>query len=167
MHYSNIVSKSKLKIIDDVFKKLVLTFISLSVISLCIYVLNMFNTSNPYNIIEGVANKDEASTPWTKLPVNKQIEKLLNESNTMTEHTLNSSQGDPAKVDYDKLIYIQKLKTSLRDIESSGSSGESYKQQMTKYNPFAGKGGNDNDDDGDKKGNGGDGDGNKYSKFFW
>lgn len=161
MRSSKLAFKSKLKIIDTFFKNMVLTFISLCVISLCIYIFNCFIASNPYSVIEGVTNKDEASTPWTKLPVNKQIEKLLNESNTMTEHTLNSSQGDPEKVDYDKLIYIQNLKKSLRDIGTS--SDESYKQQMTKYNPFAGK--EDGGDNEDKKDN--ETSESKTSKLFW
>ena len=79
----------------------------------------------------------------------------------MTEHTLNSSQGDPEKVDYDKLIYIQNLKKSLRDIGTS--SDESYKQQMTKYNPFAGK--EDGGDNEDKKDN--ETSESKTSKLFW
>ena len=107
MRYSKQVSNSQIKKIDNVFKNIVLTFISVSVISLCIYIFNYFTSGDQYTIIEGVTNKDEASTPWTKLPVDKQIENLLNEANTMTEHTLNTSQGDPEKVDYDKLIYIQ------------------------------------------------------------
>lgn len=164
MGYSKLGLKSQIKKIDGIFKNIVLTIISLFAISLCIYIFNYFTSNNQYTIIEGVTNKDDTSTPWTKLPVNKQVEKLLNEANTITEHALNSSQGDPEKVDYDKLIYIQNLKKSLREIDSSTT--ETYANlniDIDKYNPFSGK----EDNESKKNEKSSNKDEPKTSKLFW
>lgn len=85
---------------------------------------NMFN--NTFVIIEGIQNKDGVSTSWTKLSVSKQLQTLIDKSNTEIENLLNLSQGDPKTLDVEKLTEIRMLKNTLSDMQNTLNSDKSY-----------------------------------------
>ena len=97
--------------------------------------------NNTFSIIEGVENKDDPSTSWTKLSVSKQIQTLIDKSNTEIENILNLSQGDPQTLDVEKLTEIRMLKKTLSDMENTSNNGKSYIS-----NPFSKSSSKDSDD---------------------
>ena len=133
------INKSKQLIINKVLLTVVTT--------LFLYLLvNIFNNES---LIEGVENKGESNTSWTKLSITKQIDSLIDKSDTLTENVLNLSQGDPEKLDYDKLTSIQVLKKTLLTMKDDFNGNSSSIGLSSIKNPFSKSDDNDDNNDND------------------
>lgn len=138
---NNLQTKRLFGICKCFFKNMI---VALVIAFLLTSLYTIFN--NTFSIIEGVENKDDPSTSWTKLSVSKQLQTLIDKSNTEIENILNLSQGDPQTLDIEKLTEIRMLKKTLSDMENTSNNGKSYIS-----NPFS-KSSLKKKDDGDSDG---------------
>lgn len=154
--------KNTKNVIFFLLKNIILTVIAICIILVCFEIYSLFFPTTYFNMREGLVNKDEISTPWTKLPVHKQIQRLNEESNTIIEHILNTSQGNPEKLDYDKLLYVKKIKSSLDEIKNQNT--DTNASTLSTYNPFNKTSDNSNEDNSDESEQSNN---SEKSKFFW
>ena len=116
-------------------KKIAYKVLLTAITSIFLYLLvNIFSNSS---LMEGVENKGESNTSWTKLSVTKQIDSLIDKSDTLTENVLNLSQGDPEKLDYEKLTSIQVLKKTLVNMKDEFTGNSMGMGLSSIKNPFS------------------------------